>query len=66
MKIKINGAICEFDRSLSLEKLLSLQENMPQYYVVAVNYNCISAQDYSLVELNDGDEIEIVSPMQGG
>lgn len=66
MRIKINGQIFEYQNELSLENLLSEQEQLPQYYVVAVNYNCVVQQDYSQFKICDGDEIEIVSPMQGG
>ncbi len=66
MRIKINGQMQDFNSMPNLEVLLSSQEKLPQYYVVAVNYDCISAQDYKTTFLNDGDEIEILSPMEGG
>ncbi len=66
MRVKINGIFQEIENGLCLEKLLSLLEEMPQYYVVAINYNCISNQDYSTTLIAEGDEIEIVSPMSGG
>ena len=66
MKIKINGVLNEFEGELNLENLLSAQQNIPQYFVVAHNYNCVSSNEYAQIKLNDGDEVEIVSPMQGG
>ena len=66
MKIKINGAEKELDQQLSLKTLLSQLDNLPLYFVLALNYNCIPSDDYSFIQLKEGDEIEIVSPMQGG
>lgn len=65
MKVKINGKWQEIENALSLEHLL-LQENLPEHFVVAVNYECIAKQNYQNIFLRDGDEIEILTPMQGG
>ncbi len=66
MRIKINGVQNELQNEMNLESLLLEQKQLPKYYVVAVNYNCIPAQDYSQTQLKEGDEVEIVSPMEGG
>ncbi len=69
MQIKINGETKQIDSSVSLKELLSQlnsQNFLPAYFVVAINHQCIHRQNYEATYLSEGDELEIVSPMQGG
>ncbi len=67
MKIKINSEEKLFDcEKISLNELLKKFNIDEKYNVVAVNYECIKKSQYSDTEIKDGDEIEILSPMQGG
>ena len=67
MKIKINGEEklleCE---AISLKELLEKFNIEQKYNVIAVNYECIKKSQYSEIEIRESDEIEILSPMQGG
>ena len=66
MQIKMNGELKDVEPSIKIEDLIEQTQKNNPYYVVAVNYNCILPQDYKNIQLKEGDEIEIVSPMQGG
>ncbi len=67
MRIKINGEEKFFERKeIILSNLLSDLNIDQQYNVIAVNYECIKKTQYDKTEIKDGDEIEILSPMQGG
>ena len=67
MKIKINGkeTFRECER-IFLNKLLDELNIEQQYNVIAVNFECIQKSKYNEIEIKDGYEIEILSPMQGG
>ena len=49
-----------------LNKLLDELNIEQQYNVIAVNFECIQKSKYNEIEIKDGYEIEILSPMQGG
>jgi sulfur carrier protein len=67
MKIKINDKAYEFEfNQISLIDLLERLNINSKYNVIAINFECISKSKYSEIEIKDGDEIEILSPMQGG
>lgn len=66
MKIKLNGVWNEIDSNATLEEIIQLAQKNNPYYIVAVNYECIQPQEYKNIKLKDGDEVEVLSPMQGG
>lgn len=67
MKIKINDEIKEFEfNKINLNELLEKLNIDQKYSVIAINFDCITKSKYQETEIKDGDEIEILSPMQGG
>lgn len=66
MAIKFNGEIIELHDDDSLLKILIEQGYHQTYYAVAVNRRFIPRPLHKETMLKKGDEIEIISPMQGG
>lgn len=69
MKIILNGKIQEFQTSesqVTLDQFLKLYSYKSEYVAVAVNLNFIPKSHYSSCYLCDNDDVEILTPMQGG
>ena len=52
--------------NLSVQQLLLLLNIQGNYFAVACNNEFVPRSTYGQQQLNEGDKIEIVSPMQGG
>jgi sulfur carrier protein len=67
MKLVINGEekIFDFD-NLSLDEFLKNQNIRIEYVAIAVNCKFIPKSMYKDIELQEGDDIEVLTPMQGG
>jgi sulfur carrier protein len=66
MKITINGQMQSFDGGLNVADVLERQGYAGMLVAVARNGEFVAKADYGAVELADGDDLEIVAPMQGG
>ncbi len=66
MKITINGQKKTFTAPLDLQAALAQQGFGGMLVAVARNGTFVPRGQYANTNLNDGDEIEIVAPMQGG
>lgn len=66
MDITINGTKKTFDAPLNLYDCLAQEGYVEMLIAVARNRNFVPKGDYTQIFLDDGDEIEIVAPMQGG
>lgn len=66
MKIKINGNPKNLPAPLDIAALLSEGGYEGKLVAVARNGEFVPRQSYGETILEDGDEIEIVAPMQGG
>lgn len=67
MRIRTNGEEVELERSVTVEKLLVLLKvEMPEYVTVQINDQFIDREDFSVREINEGDEIEFLYFMGGG
>lgn len=65
MKLTINGR--EHDVATStLKSLLAVLGYDDRWLATAVNSELVRAADRGACHLNDGDQIEILSPRQGG
>ena len=66
MKLLINGESTEYSGSTQLSAFIS--ERFPEggKIAVAINQEFIPRSSYESYEIKDGDDIEIVAPMQGG
>lgn len=65
MKIRLNGKWEEVPEPLSLGDLIRRQ-GIPPYYAAAVNGDFVPRSQHDTTMLADGDEVEIVGPVQGG
>ncbi len=66
MNVMINGEEICFEAPLNLYDVLAQQGYVEMLIAVAHNGTFVPKGDYKLTDLIDGDEIEIVAPMQGG
>ena len=66
MKVTINGQPKTFEAPLNLYDVLAQEELIGMMIAVAHNGNVIPKGNYTQIFIEDGDEIEIVAPMQGG
>jgi thiamine biosynthesis protein ThiS len=67
MQVKINGQQQTVDNNISVSNLLKiLNYTDSQSIAVAINLEFIQRSNYSSVLIKEQDDIEIVTPMQGG
>ncbi|MCB1532310.1 MAG: sulfur carrier protein ThiS [Alphaproteobacteria bacterium] len=66
MKVTINGREQTFEAPLNLYNILEQQGYVSMMIAVARNGSFVPKDNYVGTPIQDGDEIEIVAPMQGG
>ncbi|GEB73015.1 sulfur carrier protein ThiS [Pseudoalteromonas carrageenovora] len=64
MNITINGELLNVDRKALVEVLQSFGAVAP--FAVAVNSEFIPQSQHGNYVLNEGDSVELLSPIQGG
>ncbi|HEY0223835.1 MAG TPA: sulfur carrier protein ThiS [Pseudolabrys sp.] len=65
MRVTVNGEIKEVAAS-DLTGLLGEMEYEGTYMAIAVNYQVVPRARWAETPLNSGDQIEIITPRQGG
>ena len=65
MRVIVNGESREI-ASKSVAALLSELEYEGTHFAIALNYDVVPRNRWSETPLNAGDEIEIITPRQGG
>jgi len=65
MRVIVNGEPREID-SLSVDTLLSELEYEGTHFAIALNYDVLPRAKWGQTPLKHGDEIEIITPRQGG
>jgi len=65
LNIRVNGVECEVKAS-DLDALLSELDYVGQTVATAVNQTFVRKKDRAETKLSDGDEVEILTPRQGG
>ena len=65
MRVTVNGEPREI-ASRSVEALLSELEYEGTHFAIAVNYDVLPKSRWAETMLKAGDEIEIITPRQGG
>ncbi len=66
MRISVNGEIKEFNRErLMLNELLE-EMQFGKGVAVALNETFVLRTNYAKIDINDGDRLDILSPVQGG
>jgi sulfur carrier protein len=65
MRVTVNGEQREI-AARSVEALLGELEYEGTHFAIALNYDVLPKSRWSQTKLRDGDEIEIITPRQGG
>jgi sulfur carrier protein len=65
MRVTINGEAREI-AALSIDALLSELDYEGTHFAIAVNYDVLPRSRWAQTQLKAGDEIEIITPRQGG
>jgi sulfur carrier protein len=65
MRVIVNGQQREVS-SLSVDALLGELEYEGNHFAIAVNYDVLPRSRWAETQLKSGDEIEIITPRQGG
>jgi sulfur carrier protein len=65
MRVTVNGEQREIASS-SIDALLSELEYEGTHFAIAVNYDVVPKSRWANTHLKNGDEIEIITPRQGG
>jgi len=65
MRVRVNGEEREI-ASASVQALLAELDYEGSHFAIAVNYDVVPKSQWAARLLNSGDEIEIITPRQGG
>jgi len=65
MRVIINGEAREI-AAMSVDTLLDELDYEGTHFAVAVNYDVLPRSQWAATQLKAGDEIEIITPRQGG
>jgi len=66
INILVNDKSYQFEKKLSIKELIDELEFKDRMFVVALNGEFVSMNDYSKIRVEDGDSVEILEPMSGG
>ena len=65
MRVIVNGEQREIS-SASVDALLGELEYEGTHFAIALNYDVLPRSEWAQTPLKNGDEIEIITPRQGG
>jgi len=65
MRVTVNGETKEIS-SARVDALLAELEYEGTHFAIALNYDVVPKSRWAETQLNAGDEIEIITPRQGG
>ena len=65
MRVTVNGEAREINAS-RIDALLSELEYEGTHFAIALNYDVLPKSRWAETPLNNGDEVEIITPRQGG
>ena len=66
MKLFINGEEKHFDAVSNIQDVMQQTGMLERKAAVALNGGFISKTQYEHTTIKDGDQLEIIAPMQGG
>ncbi|MCB1563173.1 MAG: sulfur carrier protein ThiS [Alphaproteobacteria bacterium] len=66
ISVTVNGTKREFEAPVNIGGALKVEGYEGMLVAVAVNGHFVPKAQHGVSRLKDGDEVEIVSPMQGG
>ena len=65
MRVRVNGEDREI-AAFSVQALLAELDYEGTHFAIAVNYDVVPKAEWAERSLSSGDEIEIITPRQGG
>jgi sulfur carrier protein len=65
MRVTVNGEAREINAS-RIDALLSELEYEGTHFAIALNFDVLPKSRWAETPINNGDEIEIITPRQGG
>lgn len=65
MRVTVNGEVRDITAS-HVDALLSELDYEGTHFAIALNYDVLPRSAWATTTLNSGDQIEIISPRQGG
>jgi len=65
VRVSVNGELREVS-SVSVDALLNELDYEGTHYAIALNYDVVPKSRWAETRLKAGDEIEIITPRQGG
>ena len=66
IKVSINGEMKEINEGLNVNELISELEYKTKGFAVAVNTTFVAISTYDSTIVCNGDEVDILAPVQGG
>ncbi len=66
IKVSVNGEIQELEDNISVQNMLDILDYRSKTFAVAINTTFISIEQYEDTIIKNGDEIDILAPVQGG
>ena len=66
MKLTLNGKSQFFDTNPTLQEAIESFGPTEGPFAVALNKEFVPRAHYTTIRLNDGDQLDLVVPMQGG
>lgn len=66
MTIRFNGETREIADDMSLAELLEQIQDLPENFAVAINEDFVPRSAYNGTQVQAGDAVELLVPMQGG
>lgn len=67
IKVSINGEVKELKENTSVKEMLDIFDySGSKTFAVAINTTFVSIKNYEDTIIKDGDEIDILAPIQGG
>jgi sulfur carrier protein len=65
MRVTVNGEVREIS-SVSVDALLGELEYEGTHFAIALNFDVLPRSRWAQTPIKNGDEIEIITPRQGG
>lgn len=66
IKLTINGEPHSAPAALPLQALLDSLDDLPKAFAIAVNAAFVPRSAYADTTIDEGDQVELLVPMQGG
>ncbi len=66
LKVRLNGNLVELQQTCTLAEALDSWGKTGKHFAVAINGDFVPRNNYESVALTGGEDLEVLSPMQGG